>query len=316
MKIVFLDSISVGEVSFKDIEKEGILKCYELTAPNETQDRIKDSNIIITNKVYIGEKEMEVAPDLKLICVAATGYNNVNLEASKRRNIVVANVKNYSTDSVAQITFSYILEFFSSLKKYDNAVKSGEWGKSKIFTMLNHPIIELKGKKLGIIGYGEIGKKVAEIGKAFGMEIVVAKRRGVASSDNFRVEFETVLKEADIITIHTPLTKESENMISENELGMMKKSAFLINCARGKIVDENALYKALLENQIAGAAVDVMEEEPPKNGSKLFSLNNIIITPHIAWAAKEARERLIFKIVENIQKFKAKDFSIDLTKGI
>lgn len=299
MKIVFLDTKTVGDdVSFNPIKSEGDLKIYKITSQEEIADRIKEADIVINNKVKInlGKKELDIASNLKLICVAATGYDNINIEEAKNKNIPVANVTGYSTDSVVQMVFSYILTFANSPLKFDKDVKNGEWSKSYIFTLLNHPITKLKGKKLGIIGYGNIGQGVAEIGKAFGMEILIADRSGS--------NFEDILKESDIITIHTPLSDETKDMIAENEFKIMKKDAILINAARGGIVNEKDLYNALKNKVIKGAAIDVMVEEPPRSGSPLFELDNIIITPHVAWASKAARQAVIDGVAENIRKFK------------
>jgi glycerate dehydrogenase len=307
MKIVFLDTKTIGnDISLEPIRKEGRLEVYKVTSLSEIAKRIKNADIVITNKVVInlGKKELEKASNLKLICVAATGYNNIDIDEAKRRNIPVANVIGYSTDSVAQMVFSYILTFTNYPIKYDQDVKSGKWSKSQIFTLLNYPISELRNKNLGIIGYGNIGKRVAEIGMAFGMNILIARRPRVDYKDNFRVGFNELLKESDIITLHIPLSEETENIIAEREFKIMKKEAILINAARGGIVNEDDLYRALKNKQIRGAAIDVMCKEPPRNGSKLFELNNIIITPHVAWASKEARQRVIDGIAKNIRKFK------------
>ncbi|BDU49837.1 NAD(P)-dependent oxidoreductase [Haliovirga abyssi] len=305
MKIVFLDAVSVGEdISLGKIEKEGELIKYNLTKENEIEDRIKDAEVIITNKVYIGKKEMGIARKLKLICVAATGYNNIDIEEAKKLGIVVANVKNYSTNSVVQMVFSYILMLMSNLYNYNNDVKNGEWSKSPIFTMLKYSIQELNNKKIGIIGYGTIGKKVGEIAKSFGMDIIVAKIHGREYSDNSRVEIEELLKISDIVTIHAPLTNLTKKLISNKEFNLMKKNAILINTARGGIVDEKALYKALKDKKIAGAAIDVLENEPPKENNELYELENILITPHVAWGSIESRQRLIEGIYENIREYK------------
>ncbi len=307
MNIVFLDQKTVGsDISLDSIRKEGNLKIYGITSQDELENRVEDADIIVTNKVIINlaEKKLKNISRLKLICVAATGYNNIDMQAAKKKKIPVTNVIGYSTDSVAQTVFSYILSFSNSTIKYDQDVKSGKWSKSPIFTLLDYSITELKDKKLGIIGYGNIGKKVAEIAKAFGMEILIAKRSGVNYKENNRVSLGELLKESDIITIHTPLSSETENMITEKEFKLMKKEAILINAARGGIVNENDLYKALKNKEIKGAAIDVMAEEPPRSGSPLFELNNIIITPHVAWASKEARQRVVDGVAENIKKFK------------
>ncbi|NQV00208.1 MAG: D-2-hydroxyacid dehydrogenase, partial [Parcubacteria group bacterium] len=286
------------DISLDPIKNEGNLEVYEITSQEETAERIKNADIVITNKVIInlGKKELEKASNLKLICVAATGYDNINLEEAKKKNIPVANVTGYSTDSVVQMVFSYILTFTNSPLKFDRDVKNGEWSKSHIFTLLNYPIQELKNKKLGIIGYGNIDKKVAEIGKAFGMEILIAKRSGS--------NLEDILKESDIITIHTPLSDETKNLITEKEFKIMKKDAILINAARGGIVNEEDLYNVLKNKEIKNAAIDVMVEEPPRSGSPLFELDNIIITPHVAWASRAARQAVIDGVAENINKFK------------
>ena len=314
MKIVFLDALSVGNVDFKAVEKEGELIKYNLTSKEEVFERIVDAEVIITNKVYIGKEELKAAPKLKLICVSATGYNNIDIQAAREAGVVVANAAGYSTGSVAQHVFAMILEIYTSLSKYDRAVKEGKWQKSSIFTMNDYPSFELNGKTLGIIGYGEIGKKVKNIAEAFGMKVIISESRNRKSEDDFRVPFDTVLKESDIITIHAPLTDSTRDMISDREFGVMKKNGVIINTARGGIINEKALYNALKEGKIYGAATDVMVSEPPVNGSPLFELENIVITPHTAWAATESRQKLIEIVAGNIVKFKSGDMSIDLCK--
>ncbi len=306
MQIVFLDKETLGEeVSFDNIEKEGELIFYNNTKKEETIERIKNADIIITNKVYVGREEIKNSPKLKLICVAATGYNNIDVEAAKEYGKIVANVKNYSTESVAQTVFAYILSILNQIREYDRDVKNGEWSKSSIFTLLTHNIIELKNKKIGIIGYGDIGKRVEEIAKVFGMEVLIAKlKEKKYGLEEKRVEMEDLLRQSDIVTIHVPLNKDTENMITIKELRVMKREAILINTARGKIVNEDDLYEALKNKIIKAAALDVLGMEPPIEVSKLFELDNIIITPHVAWASKESRQRLIDKITENIRKFK------------
>ena len=314
MKIVFLDARSVGDVDFSSVEKNGEFIKYELTSKDELFERINDAEVIITNKVYIGKEEIEKAPKLKLICVSATGYNNIDISAAKEAGVVVANAAGYSTNSVAQHVFAMILELYTSLSKYDRDVKAGKWSKSPIFTMNDYTSFELSGKKLGIIGYGEIGKKVEKIAEAFGMNVLISESITGREESNGRVSFDTVLKESDIITIHTPLTDKTRDMISDREFELMKQSAVIINTARGGIVNENGLYRALKENKIYGAATDVMEKEPPLAGNNLFKLNNIIITPHTAWAAAESRQKLIEIVAENIFKYKSGDFTIDLCR--
>lgn len=312
--------MTVGDgISLDSIAKEGELKTYKVTSPAEVAARIEDADIVITNKVVIniGAKELARVKKLKLICVAATGYNNVDLEAAKKKGVVVANVVGYSTDAVAQMVFAYILTFYNVVLGYDQSVKQGEWGKSRVFTSIKYPIIRLQNKTLGIIGYGVIGQRVAKIARAFNMKVIAAARAGTKHSEDFRVELPKLLAESDIITIHAPLTKETENLIGAKELAAMKSEAILINAARGGIINEDALYQALKEKKIKAAALDVLVEEPPRSGSKLFELDNIIITPHVAWASKESRQRLTEGIAANIRKFKAgRGSEIDLCQQI
>ncbi len=304
MKIVFLDASSLGSVNLDIFKKFGEFVSYPLTKKEELEERIKDVEIIITNKVWLGKEEMEKAKKLKLIAISATGYNNVDLEEARERGIIVANVKGYSTESVAQLTLTYILAMSSSLLNYNRDVKKGDWAKSPIFTMIRHPFNNLKGKNLGIIGYGTIGKRVEELAKGFGMNILVGKRPGVNYEDDKRVSFERLLKESDYISLHCPLSDSTYKLFSEDEFKMMKNEAVLINTARGPVVDEEALYSALKIGEIKGACIDVMVEEPPREGNRLFELDNIIVTPHVAWASNESIQILIDGIVENIKLFK------------
>ena len=306
MKITILDYATLGnDLDLSELKKEGTVHIYETTEAHQLTERIADSEIVITNKVVFGMNEMKKAKRLKMICVAATGYNNIDLKAAKKLKIVVANVSGYSTESVVQQTFAYILFFLNSVHLFNQDVKAGKWQQSPIFTMLTHSISELQNKKLGIIGFGTIGKRVAEIALTFGMQILVAKRPNVKYKDgDFRFDFDEVIRESDILTIHTPLTKESENLISATELNTMKKTAIMLNLARGGVVNEADLYDALKNKTIQAAASDVMTQEPPKDGSPLFGLDNFVATPHIAWTSIESRIELMNGLVENIQKFK------------
>jgi len=304
VKIVFLEAMTLGkDMDLSPLKQFGDLVVYENNKPEQTIERIKDAQIIIVNKTPIGEKEMAAARNLKLICVAATGYNNIDIQASLRYNVVVTNVKGYSTESVAQHFFAYLLSVMNSIIPYQQDISHGKWQQSPIFTMLTHPVEELKGKTLGIIGYGSIGRRVAQIANCFGMNVLVAKRPGVNYQDNFRVSMEQLLKLSDVVTIHTPLTPDTKNLITSRELSLMKSSAILINTARGGIVNERDLYYALKEGKIGFAIVDVLEKEPPKDGHPFFELDNILLTPHIAWTSRQARESLLEGIVSNIQMF-------------
>lgn len=304
MKLVLLDNDTIGnDINLSEIEKFGELTKFPMTYPHQTSERIKNAEIVITNKVVIGSQELENCENLKLICVAATGYNNIDIQACREKNITVLNVKGYSTFSVAQHVFANILAIYNSVFQYQNLMSFGAWERSETFTMLNNSIVELRNKKLGIIGYGEIGKQVANIAEAFGMQLLISERKGSSEIRNGRVNFENVLAESDILTIHTPLLPETENLISAKELKKMKQSAILINMARGGIVNETDLYNSLKNNEIKFAIVDVLTQEPPKDGNKLLGLSNTIITPHIAWTSVEARKTLVQGIAQNITDF-------------
>lgn len=308
MKITILDRATIGaDIKLDEIEKFGNIDSYEITSENQTAGRIENSEIVITNKVVIDEKEFENAKKLKLICVAATGYNNINIQAANKYNVVVANVKGYSTESVAQYVFAHILIFNNSLIDFQNQSKDNFWQKSAIFTSLSYPISELLGKNLGIIGYGNIGKRVAEIGKAFGMNILISNRKNNHKNNTERADFEEIMKKSDFISIHCPLNDETKNLITSKEFELMKNTTILINAARGGIVNENDLFFALKNSKIRGAIVDVITKEPPSEGNILFNAPNILITPHIAWTSIEARRKLVEGIVKNIELFIAKE---------
>jgi glycerate dehydrogenase len=302
MEIVVLDALTLGlNIDLGKFKKFGHVQVYNVTQPEEVGDRIKSAEIVITNKVVIDKNIIENAKELKLICVAATGYNNIDLQAASKNDIIVANVRNYSTESVAQHTFSMILALENSLVDYITDTRAGLWGKSDVFTMITHPFNELCGKTMGIIGYGAIGKRVAEIARVFGMQVLIGRRKGIVYQDHERVDFERLLIESDIISIHTPLSENTHNLFTYKEFEKMKNSAIIVNMARGGIVNEQDLYKALENKTIRAAAIDVAEIEPMSSDNKLLSLNNILISPHIAWASVESRNRLIDGIVKNIE---------------
>ncbi len=304
MNIVLLDAATLGkDLVINKIEEFGKLTVYQTTKAEETCKRIAGAEIVITNKVIIGSNEMDSAPNLKLICVAATGTNNIDIPEAEKRNIQVRNVKNYSTEAVAQHTLSLILALQNSLVEFAAETKQGNWSISPVFTMLNHPFYELKGKKLGIIGYGSIGKRVAEMAQVFGMEILIARRKGVEYNDDSRVSFETLLHESDVISLHTPLSEQTHNLFTLKEFEKMKKSAVIINTARGGIINEQDLFEALKNKIIRAAAIDVTEKEPIPANSPLLELDNLIITPHIAWTSAESRQKLLQGILNNIESF-------------
>ncbi len=304
MNIKILDAQTLGkDIDLSGFKKFGDVKIFDTTTAAELPARIKDAEIVVTNKVVIGGEEFDYAKNLKLICVAATGYNNIDIEAATKNKIIVANVRNYSTEAVAQHTFSLILAIENSLLDYVSETRNGNWSKSPVFTMLKYPFYEINGKTLGIIGYGTIGKRVAEIAKAFGMKVLIGKRRNVDYQDIGRVEFEELLATSDIISIHTPLSENTRNMFTMAEFEKMKKSAILINAARGGIVNENDLYLALKNGVIRASATDVTVNEPIEAENKLINLPNMFVTPHIAWASLESRQRLIDGIITNIDEF-------------
>jgi len=278
---------------------------YDYTNGDDVIDRIMNVDIVVTNKVVLNEKALNQAKKLKLICVAATGTNNIDLQAARKNNIAVCNVKAYATNSVVQHVFMLILALMTRLNDYRNAVQSGSWGKSRHFCLLDYPIVELSGKNIGIIGYGELGQAVAKMARSFGMNVLVAARKGDSKPKLARMPFYDVLRMADVLSLHCPLENETKHLIAETELNTMKSSSILINTARGGIVDEMALAIALKSSRIAGAGIDVLTKEPPSNANPLLdkSIPNLIITPHIAWASKESRQRLIDEISFNIQSY-------------
>jgi len=306
LKIVCLDALTLGSDANLDIfKKYGEFVSYETTSADKTIERLKDADIVITNKVLITEEVM-ANTNLKLICVSATGVNNIDLEAAKKRGIPVKNVAGYSTNSVVQQTFAGLFMLTNNMSYYSEYVSSGEWVKSDIFTNLDKPIMEIAGKKFGIIGLGTIGKKVATIAENFGCEVSYYSTSGRNSSDEFKkVSLDTLLKECDIISIHAPLNENTKDLIGENELNRMKNGAILMNFGRGGIVNEKALAKAVDEKSLK-AVLDVLENEPMIENHPLLNVKNrqnLIITPHIAWGSIEARKTLVEMIAKNIEEF-------------
>lgn len=308
MKIVFLDADTVGNVDnlhrFKDF---GEFIVYGQTSAAQVTERIQQYEVVITNKVIIDREVMEQAPNLKLICASATGTNNIDKACAQERGIQVKNVSDYSTNSVAQHTFSLILGLLNHHRYYDLYVKTGAYGRQSLFTHLDRPIWELSGKKFGIIGLGNIGKQVALIAEAFGAEIVYYSSSGKDRHDRYqRLELSELMAESDVVSIHAPLTEQTRNLIRYKELSWMKSTALLINTGRGGIVNEADLARAIDENLIQGAGIDVFTEEPLPGDNPLMQINNkekIIMTPHNAWGSIEARNLLMDKVYENIKAF-------------
>ncbi|MCY6371686.1 D-2-hydroxyacid dehydrogenase [Clostridium ganghwense] len=308
MKIVILDRKTLGnDIDLKLFEKFGEVEIYDVTEKEKVANRIKDKDIIITNKVVLNEENLKHASNVKLICIAATGTNNVDLEYATARNIAVTNVAGYSTNSVIQHTFAMVLYLLEHLNYYDEYTKSGEYCKSDVFTHFSKPFWELSGKTWGIIGLGEIGGGVAKIAESFGCSVIYYSTSGKNNSSNYkRKELDDLLMSSDVVSIHCPLNEKTENLITLNQLKRMKESAILINVGRGKIVNEADLAKALDEHIIAGAALDVISREPINEDNPLLNIKNkerLLITPHIAWASVEARTKLVNEIVLNIEAF-------------
>jgi glycerate dehydrogenase len=307
MKIVVLDGYAMnsGDLSWENLKKLGEVSIYDRTLESEVVERISDSEIVITNKVIIGKEVFEKCKNIKYVGVTATGYNVVDTNLAKELGVIVTNVPAYSTDSVAQLVFSFILEHCQNVSKYTESVKSGDWVNSKDFSYQKFPIIELAGKSLGIIGFGAIGKKVAEIGNAFGMNVLV-NTRSPSKTDEINVNFvskEEIFKNSDFLTLHCPLNEETDKIVNEKTLNLMKKSAILINTGRGGLVNEKDLANALNLEKIAGAGLDVLSTEPPKEDNPLLNAKNTYITPHVAWASYEARKRLMDITINNVKSF-------------
>lgn len=303
MKIVLLDALTFGETDLSGFNSLGEVEVFQTTLVDEVQKRITNCDVIVTNKVVITDVHMLNTPTLKLICVAATSMNNVDLEAAKSRNIAVKNVAGYSTDSVIQHTFSILFYLMGHSKYYDDYVKDGSYSKSSIFTNVSKPFFEIKGKKWGVIGLGAIGSEVANIARAFGADIFYYSTSGVNRNYDYqRASLETLLKTCDIISIHAPLNEKTNNLLDYEQLLTCKDGATILNLGRGGIVNEDAIARIVDEKNIY-FGLDVLVNEPMKENHPFLSVknrDNIYITPHIAWASVEARERLISCVIENI----------------
>jgi len=299
MKLVFLDALTLGDIDLSSFNDFGEVKIYQTTSKEETIKRIKNVDIVLTNKVVI-DKEVIDNSNIKMIQILATGMNNVDLEYAKFKGIIVKNVAGYSTNSVAQLTFSMVLNIMNKIEYFDNYAKT-KYPSSNIFTHIVD-FSELNGKTWGIIGLGNIGKRVAEIAESFGCEIVYYSTSGKNNNSKYkRVELDEVLK-SDIISIHSPLNERTKNLLNKNNLNLIKKDSILINMGRGGIVNENDLAE-IIDKKGFFAGFDVFTSEPIKKDNPLLKIKNILLTPHIAWASKEARQTLIKLAYENIEEF-------------
>ena len=306
MKLINLDAgaLNPGDLSWDVLKQFGQVTLYQKTESEaEAIARIADHDIVLINKVPITENILNACPNIKLISVQATGYNVVDTAACARRGIPVCNVPDYGTAAVAQFTLALMLELCHNIGHHNQVVHQGKWCQSPTFCFWDTPQMELAGKTLGIIGFGRIGQAVAKLAKAFGMRIITHSRTRRESPDAEFVDMETLIRQSDFISLHCPLFPENTKMVNEEFIGKMKNGAFLINTARGGLVDEEALANALASGKLAGAAVDVVTEEPMKEYNPLLTAPNCIITPHIAWAPKESRQRLLDCCVENIRAF-------------
>ncbi|WP_124100229.1 D-2-hydroxyacid dehydrogenase [Ruminococcus sp. Marseille-P6503] len=304
MKIVILDSETVtrNDVSLEGITSLGKAEVYGYTPDGETAARIGDADAVICNKCLITDEVFEKCPNLKYVGLFATGYNNVDTESARRHGAVVCNVPSYSTNSVAQHTFAMILNYYNKIREYADSVDSGEWVNYKLFSYFGIPTYELAGKTIGIIGYGDIGRQAARIARAFDMKVVTFTRTPEKVTDGTEsVTFEELLRISDVVTLHCPLTKDNERMINAESLKLMKSSAILVNTARGGLVDEYALAEALDNGTIAAACIDVLTLEPMKEDCPLRNAKNCTITPHVAWAPRETRERLLREVALNLK---------------
>jgi len=308
MKIVVLDGYTTnpGDLDWNDLGVRCEFAVYERTYPGDILVRARDAEIILTNKTVLTDEMMARLPKTKYIGLLSTGTNAVDLEAARRRGITVTNIPAYSTDSVAQLVFALLLELCMNVGLHNSAVHEGEWVKSADFCFTKAPLVELAGKTIGIIGYGTIGRKVAKIASAIGMKVVAASRtkKEENSIDDFKwLEIPELLAQADVVSLHCPLTPETKGLINQGALELMKCTSFLINTSRGSVLDEIAVAEALNNRRIAGAGLDVLSTEPPSSQNPLLTARNCIITPHIAWATAEARERLMQIAVANIRSF-------------
>jgi len=308
MRGVFLDfaTVSNDDIDTAPLERAlDNLQLHDVTAAVRIAERVRDADVILTNKCHIGAAEMDAAPELKLITLAATGFNNIDVAAARERDIAVTNIRAYCTPAVVQHVFTLLLALNQNLDGYRRLLADSAWKQAPQFTLLDYPFHELAERTLGIVGYGELGRAVAHVAQAFGMHVLVAEHQGREPRAG-RVPFETVLRESDAISLHCPLTPETEKLIDADTLSKMKPSAILINTARGAIIDEAALARALRDGEIGGAGIDVLSQEPPIDGNPLLdaTIPNLIVTPHIAWAAAESRQRAINQMAECIGAFR------------
>ncbi|PCI08438.1 MAG: glycerate dehydrogenase [Gammaproteobacteria bacterium] len=309
-RAVFLDKASLlpEDLGFQSLNAIARWQWFDNVDDNDVQRCIQNAEIIVTNKVEINQQAIVNSKKLKLICVAATGYDQVDVAVAKQFSVTVCNVRAYATASVAQHVFTLVLALSRNLLPYKESVATGNWSRSDFFCYFGRSFSDLEGKSIGIIGYGELGRAVAKIAECFGMKVLVAhsyKTVGKSVNREPRIDLNLLLATADVVTLHCPLSEDNHHLINAQSLAMMKSDAILINTARGGLVDEAALLHAVKNHQIGGAGLDVLQEEPPSLTNPLINLcsDNLIITPHIAWASRESRQRLVNEITKNIQAY-------------
>ena len=305
MKIVLTDAKTVtqGDLSLEPLKEFGEVVVNELTPYDKIAETIKDADMVICNKTPLNPETLSLATHLKYIGLFATGYNNIDVEYCRAKGITVCNAGSYSTDAVCQHTFALILEALNRVGDYNNFVHQGNWKNSLTFSPFAFPLSEISQKTIGIVGYGSIGKAVAKVANAFNMKVLAYKRTPVEDNSVTFTDFDTILKESDIVTVHCPLNKDSEKMFDSKAFGKMKDGSIFINTARGGVMDENALVDALESGKLSFAGIDVLETEPMAQDCPLCGVKNCIITPHIAWAPMETRERLMGIVTGNIRNY-------------
>ncbi len=308
MKIVVLDgyALNPGDLSWESLNELGEVTIYDRSLPEEIHERAAGADAILVNKIKLREKDYEALPDLKYIGVLATGYNIIDTEAATKHGIVVTNVPTYGTQAVAQFVFAHLLEICHHIPLHAALVKKGKWNNHPDFCFWEKPLIELYGKTMGIVGGGRIGMETAKIAGAFGMKVLVYTRTPDYTQETENLKFtdlDSLLKAADVVSLHLPLTPETRGIIDEEAISKMKEGSILINTSRGPLVDEKALLAALKSGRIYAAGLDVLSKEPPREDNPLFEMDNVNITPHIAWAPKETRDRLLGIAVDNLKSF-------------
>ena len=306
MKIVFLDAATMGDVSFEPFERLGEFVSYPMSTPEQARERVADADVLMINKVLVNKELIDAAPALKLVCVAATGVNNIDVDYAASKGIPVRNVAGYSTDSVAQSTFMHILSLAGGAPYFDESVKSGSYSRSGMFTDPNWNWTELAGKTIGIIGMGNIGRKVAAIAQAFGMDVCYYSTSGTAHCKDYPcLSLDELLKVSDVVSVHAPLNERTFNLLGTKEFAMMKPTAYVVNAGRGAIIVEKDLADAVDNGVIAGAGIDVFVQEPIPEDHPYLKMRHperMRLAPHVAWASVEARKRLVAMMADNVRK--------------